>query len=110
VHFLAFAIALKAVIPQGRHAFFRKGGMPARRQAAFQNTENTLLIAIVAAFLDVILADLAQTRQIFIWEDNGRALSPNRASITITNWPDKIRHSADIHGCHGNMEEENQYR
>jgi hypothetical protein len=93
VHFLAFAIALKAVIPQGRHAFFRKGGMPARRQAAFQNTENTLLIAIVAAFLDVILADLAQTRQIFIWQiwqiwhrqDNGRALSPNRASITITS-------------------------
>ena len=63
VHFLAFALALKAVIASN---FFRKGGMPAKRQAAFHNTENTLLIAIVAAFLDVILADLAQTRQIFI--------------------------------------------
>jgi hypothetical protein len=46
VHFLAFALALAAIASN----FFRKGGMPVRRQAAFQNTENTFLIAILEAF------------------------------------------------------------
>jgi hypothetical protein len=93
MHFLAFPLALAVIA--FKFKFFL--------QAACQQQENTFLIAIRKAFCDVIFADLAQP--IGDRNLNVPALSHNSASATQANTG-----AADHKVCHGNMEEENQYR
>jgi hypothetical protein len=89
MHFLAFALALAVI------AFI----------AACQQQENFFLILIASrqAIFHVIFA--VMTQPLSDRNLNVLALSHNSASATQANTG-----AADHQVCHGNMEEENQYR